>query len=126
MKKLLCLYFSIVLFVASCTKQSTYEQDTIKPKIEVVYPIDDPVIRSGDPLCMRVLISDNKSLMNVWLQVSDGNGFKKEYTIPGRSMDIIEKYIAPAGVNGNLVAKFFATDEAGNMSSQEINFAVNN
>ena len=126
MKKMLSLYFFIVLLIVSCTKQSISEQDTIKPKIEVVYPIDDPVIRSGDPLCMKVLISDNKSLMSVWLQVNDGHGFKKEYSIPGRSMDIIEKYIAPSGVNGNLIAKFFAVDEVGYLSSEEIKFAVNN
>lgn len=83
-------------------------------------------MRSGDPLCMKVLITDNKSLMNVWLQVSDGQGFKKEYAVSGRSIDIIEKYIIPAGVIGNLVAKFFAIDETGNMSSEEIKFVVNN
>ena len=126
MRKLLCLYLSIVVITSSCTKGSTYEQDIIKPKIEVVYPLDNPVMRSGDPLCMKVLISDNKSLMSVWLQVSDGNGFKKDYTVPGRSIDIIEKYIIPSGVNGNMVAKFFAMDEAGNMSSEEIKFMVNN
>jgi len=122
-------YFLIIVIgwsFITCTKATFCEADSMKPEIQVVYPIDNPTIRAGDPLCMKVLISDNKSLMNVWLQVSDGHGFKKEYSIPGRSMDIVEKYIAPVGVNGNLIAKFFAMDEAGNLSSEDIKFAINN
>ena len=116
----------IILLFISCSREAEYKTDTEKPEIEVVYPTDNPVIHSGDPLCIKVLISDNKSLMNVWLQVNDGHGFKKDYPISGRSMDIIEKYIAPPGVNGNLTAKFFAVDEIGNLSSEEIKFVVNN
>jgi hypothetical protein len=116
----------IILFFVSCTKEANYETDIVKPKIEVIYPIDTPVMRSGDPLCIKVLISDNKSLMNVWVTVNDGNGFKKNYAITGRSMDIIEKYIIPAGINGNFIAKYFAMDEAGNLSSEGIKFSVNN
>lgn len=41
-------------------------------------------------------------------------------------MDIIEKYIIPADINGNFIAKYFAMDEAGNLSSEEIKFSVNN
>src|SRR5687768_12634299 len=126
MKNLPSLYFLVILFLISCTKQVACEQDKINPKIEVVYPIDNPVIRSGDPLCMKVLIRDNQSLLSVWLQVNDGHGFKKNYPIIGMSMEIIEKYIAPAGVKGNLTTKFFAMDEVGNFSSEEIRFAVNN
>lgn len=65
MKQFLSLIV-IILFFISCTKEATYEMDIIKPKIEVIYPIDNPVMRPGDPLCIKVLISDNKSLMNVW------------------------------------------------------------
>jgi hypothetical protein len=126
MRKLHCLFLAVLLVITSCTKGVFYEQDTIKPKIEIVYPLDEPVVRAGDPLCMKVLINDDKSLMNVWLQVIGGNGFKKDYTVSGRSMDITEKYIVPSGVNGNMVAKFFAMDETGNASSAEINFVVNN
>jgi hypothetical protein len=121
------LSFIIIIFLCiSCTKESNYEADIVKPKIEVIYPIDDPVMRSGDPLCIKVLISDNKSLMNVWLTINDGQGFKKDYVIPGRSMDIIEKYIIPADINGNFIAKYSAMDEAGNLSTEEIKFSVNN
>lgn len=122
-------FLSIPVFIVviiSCSKQATHEPDTVKPLIKVDYPTDNPAINAGDPLCMKVLISDNKSLANVWLQVNDGNGFEKEYSITGRSLDIIEKYTASPGVSGNLIAKFFATDEAGNMSSEEIRFTVNN
>ena len=126
MRKLSCLYFLIIVFLISCTRQAFCEKDEVNPKIEVLYPTDNPVIRVGEPLCMKVLIRDNQSLMNVWLQVNDGHGFKKNYPIIGMSMEIIEKYIAPAGVKGNLSAKFFAMDEVGNFSSEEIRFAVNN
>jgi hypothetical protein len=125
MKKYLS-FIIIILLSISCTKEANYEADIVKPKIEVIYPIDDPVIRPGDPLCIKVLISDNKSLMNVCLTINDGNGFKKDYAIPGRSMDIMEKYIIPDGINGNFIAKYFAVDEAGNLSSEEIKFSVNN
>jgi len=126
MRKLSFFYLSIIMFFISCTKQSLCEKDEVNPKIEVLYPIDNPVIRAGEPLCMKVLIRDNQSLMNVWLQVNDGHGFKKNYPVIGMSMEINEKYIAPVGVKGNLSAKFFAMDEVGNFSSQEIKFAVNN
>jgi hypothetical protein len=125
MKNLLS-FIVIISILISCSKDANYEADIVKPKIQVAYPVDNPVMRSGDPLCIKVLISDNKSLMNVWLQVSDGNGFKKDYAITGRSMDIIEKYIIPAGINGNFVAKYSAMDEAGNLNSEEIKFTVNN
>jgi hypothetical protein len=126
MKRFFISYFILILFFVACAKHETIEQDTVKPKIEVVYPLDNPTIRSGDPVCMKVLISDNKSLMSVWLQIGDGTGFKKDYSIPGRSLDIVEKYIVPAGIGGNFTATYFAVDEVGNMSSQEIKFAINN
>lgn len=120
------LLFAFLILIVSCTKETRYKQDTIKPTIEVDYPTDRPQINAGDPLCMKILISDNKSLANVWLEINDGNGFKKEYSITGRSLDIIEKYTAPASFTGNLIARFVATDEAGNISTEEIGFSVNN
>jgi hypothetical protein len=126
MKKYISLLLFSVVILASCSKQAAYEKDITKPEIEVVYPLDKPVIAPGDPLCMKVLISDDKSLASVWLIVNDGKGFRKEYALPGRSMEIIEKYYAPAGVYGNLTATFYAADEAGNTSSRELLFVVNN
>jgi len=126
MKKLFTYHFIFILLFISCTKEIIIEADTTKPEIKVVYPLDKPIIPAGYPLCMKVLISDNKNLLTVWLEITGGHAFKKEYIIPGRSMEIIEKYTAPAGVSGNLIAKFFAMDEAGNLSSEEIKFSVNN
>lgn len=126
MKKPFYSYFILAFFLISCAKDIATETDTTKPEIKIVYPLDEPVLPAGYPLCMKVLIGDNKSLANVWLEVTDGHGFKKEYDIPGRSLEIIEKYIAPAGVSGNLIAKFFAMDEIGNLNSAEIKFTLNN
>ena len=117
---------AVLIVIVSCTKEAKYEPDTVKPTIKVEYPTDNPKLNAGEPLCMKVLISDDKSLANVWLQINDGNGFLKEYPVSGRSIDIIEKYTAPPGSNGSLIAKYFATDEAGNMSTEEIKFSVNN
>lgn len=126
MKKSLLSFFVIALLFISCTKEATHDSDNVKPVIEVIYPTDNPIIPAGYPLCMKVLISDAQNLSAVWLEITDGYGFKKEYTINARSLEIIEKYIAPAGVTGNMIAKFTAVDEAGNVSSEEIKFAVNN
>ena len=126
MKKLFSYHFILILLFISCTKDIIAETDATKPEIKVVYPLDKPEIPAGYPLCMKVLISDNKNLLTVWLEITDGHAFKKEYIIPGRSMEIIEKYTAPAGVSGNLIAKFFAMDEVGNLSSEQIKFSVNN
>jgi hypothetical protein len=121
-------YFSFAVLITiiflSCTKESVYEKDISKPEIEVVYPNDKPVINTGDPLCIKVQISDDKSLVSVWLQVNDGQGFKKDYPITGRSIEIIEKYYTPGGIKGQLTAKFFATDEAGNTGTAEILFST--
>ena len=126
MKRPFYTYFILVTSFISCTKDINKETDILKPEIKIVYPLDYPVIPAGYPLCMKILIHDNKNLSSVWLEVNDGNVFKKKYDIPGQSMEIIEKYIAPVGINGNLVAKFFAMDETGNFSSEEIKFSVDN
>ena len=116
----------ICMLFISCAKDSVTDTDITRPDIKVVYPNQIVEIPQGYPLCMKLLISDDKSLAAVWLEVNDGTGFKKEYAIPGRSMEIIEKYNAPAGISGKLSAKFFATDESGNTSSLEIGFVLNN
>jgi hypothetical protein len=126
MKRSFYTYFILVILFISCTKELTIETDIIKPEINIVYPLDNPVIPAGYPLCMKVLIHDNKNLSSVWLEVNDGYGFNKKYDIPGQSMEIIEKYIAVDGDKRNLIAKFFAMDETGNLSSEEIKFTVNN
>ena len=126
MKKYLLFFFVIYSLFISCTKEAAYDVDNVKPVIKVIYPTDNPIIPAGYPLCMKILISDTRNLSTVWLEIIDGYGFKKEYTVNGRSIEIIEKYTAPAGVSGNLIAKFFATDDAGNLNSEEIKFAVNN
>ena len=126
MKKLFYTYVVLIVSIISCKKDITTETDILKPEIKIVYPLDKPIIPAGYPLCMKVLIHDNKNLSSVWLEVNDRNGFKKKYDIPGQSMEIIEKYIAVGGVNSDMIAKFFAMDETGNLSSEEIKFTVNN
>lgn len=126
MKKHLSIVCIIIIFLASCTKQTSHQRDLEKPEIRVVYPSDNPMIPSGFPLCMQVMISDNTSLSKVWLQINDGTGFKKEYDIPGRMMSIIEKYTTSPSTSGQLIAKFLAMDEGGNLSAEEIRFTVNN
>jgi hypothetical protein len=126
MKRSFYTYFILICLFISCTKKSIPETDILKPEIRIVYPLDNPVIPAGYPLCMKVLIHDNKNLSSVWLEVNDGYGFKKVYDIPGQSMEIIEKYIAVDGVSRDMIAKFFAMDETGNLSSEEIKFTVDN
>jgi hypothetical protein len=126
MKKYLSCVVVILLITLSCTKVAMYEPDTVKPVIKVFYPLDNPAIDQGYPLCMKVLITDNRSLVDVWLLIDDGHGFKKTYPVTGRSIEIIEKYTAPADTRGQLSAWFYATDDAGNMSAEEIRFVMNN
>ena len=126
MKGSLFTYLILMISSISCTKELTAETDTTKPEIKIVYPLDNPVIPAGYPLCMKVLIHDNKNLSSVWLEVNDGNGFKKKYDIPGQSLEIIEKYVAVDGESRDMIAKFFAMDETGNLSSEEIKFTVSN
>lgn len=126
MKRSFYTYFVLIISIISCTKESITETDIIKPEIKIVYPIDNPVIPAGYPLCMKILIHDNKNLSAVWLEINDRNGFKKKYDIPGQSMEIIEKYITVDVGNRDMIAKFFAIDETGNLSSDEIKFTVSN
>jgi len=126
MKKSFYSYFILAFLFISCAKDMATETDKTKPVIKIVYPLDKPVIPAGYPLCMKVLIHDNKNLSAVWLEINDGNGFTKKYHIPGQSMEIIEKYIAMDVVNRDMTAKFFAMDETGNLNSEEIKFTVNN
>ena len=126
MKKSFYPYFILAFLFTSCAKDVTTETDIIKPEIKIVYPIDKPVIPAGYPLCMKVFIHDNKNLSSVWLEINDGNGFTKKYDIAGQSMEIIEKYIAVDGGSREMIAKFFAMDETGNLNSEEIKFTVNN
>ena len=126
MKKYLLSFFATALLLISCTKEATDNIDDVKPVINVIYPTDNPIIPAGYSLCVKVLITDTERLSTVWLEITDGYGFKKEYTANTKSLEIIEKYTAPPGVTGNLVAKFTAVDEAGNISAEEIRFSVNN
>ena len=126
MKRSFYINFILIILIVSCTKDLNTETDIFKPEIKIVYPLDNPIIPAGYPLCMKVLIHDNKNLSSVWLEVNDGYGFKKKYDIPGQSMEIIEKYTAVDGVSKNMIAKFFAMDETGNVSSEEIKFTVSN
>jgi len=126
MKRSFSTYFILIISFISCTKEIVTETDIIKPEIKIVYPLDKPVIPAGYPLCMKVLIHDNKNLLFVWLEINDGYGFKKKYDIPGQSIEIIEKYIAVDCGNRDMIAIFFAMDETGNLSSEEIKFTVKN
>lgn len=94
--------------------------------MKIEYPLDVPELPLGYPLCMKVLIKDNRDLSTVWLEVNDGTGYRKEYIPVTRSLEIIEKYFSPVGASGAFKAKFFAMDQAGNTSSAEINFVINN
>ena len=120
--------FSIIicLIIFACTREAAIEPDTAKPEIKVVYPLDVPELPQGFPLCMRWMVTDNTSLAAVWMEINDGSGFRKEYPLTGKSIEVTEKYYAPAGISGNFKASFFATDEAGNTASGEIKFVLNN
>ncbi len=127
MKKLLFILF-ISGFLACSKSQVSYdpERDITKPIMKIEYPLDVPVLPRGYPLCMKVLIKDNQSLSTVWLEINDGNGYRKDYLPITRSMEIVEKYFAPQGISGEFLARFFAMDEAGNTSIAEIRFVMNN
>lgn len=126
MKKYFSAAVIISLLFISCTKDAAIETDISKPVIKVVYPLDVPQLPQGYPLCMRVQISDNKTLSTVWLQINDTQGYGKDYPVAGKSIEITEKYLAPAGISGDFIAIFSATDETGNTSSKEIRFVINN
>jgi hypothetical protein len=122
----LFIFILIISSVLSCTKQSAPEKDTMKPEIKVIYPLDIPQLPPGYPLCLSLVIADNKSLYAVRMEINDGSGFIKEYPLAGRSIGITEKYYARPGASGNFSATFFAMDDAGNTSSKEIKFVLNN
>jgi len=116
------------IFFISCSRSAStgLEAHLTNPLIKIVYPQDVPVLPAGFPLCIKVQISDNGSLANVWVEVTDGHGYRKDYPVNGRSIEIIEKYIAPAGVTGDLTANFFAIDESGNTSMHAVKFVMDN
>lgn len=120
------MLFGILFFSCSRSEIAGLEPDLVKPVIKIEYPLDIPVLPKGYPLCMKFLVKDNQSLATVWIEVNDGHGFRKEYIPFTRSMEVIEKYFAPDGVSGELLARFFATDQSGNSSSAEIRFVMDN
>lgn len=128
MNKLIYVLLIIGLFFISCSKQASsgYEADVIKPLIKVFYPLDTPVLQQGIPLCIKVLVSDDRNLSKVWMEVNDLGGYRKEFPITGKSIAIIEKYSVRDGSTGELSAIFFAIDESGNTSSYEIKFVMEN
>ena len=128
MKKTFPVLLFIGLFLISCSKNAStgLEADITNPLIKVVYPRDIPVLPAGFPLCIKVQVTDNRSLANVWVEITDGHGYRKDYPVNGKSIEITEKYIAPAGVTGDLTANFFATDESGNTSTHAVKFVMDN
>jgi len=128
MKKIFSIFLIISLFFISCSKNAStgLEADLTNPLIKIVYPQDVPVLPAGFPLCIKVQVSDNRSLVNVWVEITDGHGYRKDYPVNGKSIEITEKYIAPAGVTGDLTANFFAIDESGNTSMHAVKFVMDN
>lgn len=128
MKKATAVVFASFFFLLSCSKQAAdvSQPDLSKPKIKLIYPQDVPVLPPGFPLCIKVQVSDDSDLSAVWMEIDDGNGYRRNFTVTGKSIEIIEKYTAPAGVTGEFTAKFFAIDETGNESSLAVKFFVEN
>lgn len=126
MKKILGVILVTNLLVLACTKDASPEPDILSPSIKVVYPLDIPQLPQSFPLCMKVQITDDRKLSTVWLEIDDGTGFRKDYPVTGKSLEIVEKYIAPPEKSGAFVAKFYAADESGNSAMQEIRFVLNN
>jgi hypothetical protein len=120
------IYILILLSAISCAKETVTEKDTVKPEIKVIYPLDIPQLPQGYPLCLSLVVADNKSLYSVRMEVNDGSGFIKEYPLTGRMTGITEKYFAPPGASGSFSATFIAMDDAGNTSLKEIKFVLNN
>src|SRR5688500_16740148 len=128
MNKLFSVLLIIGLFFISCSKQASsgYEADVTRPLIKVFYPLDTPVLQQGVPLCIKLLVSDDKNLSKVWMEVTDWSGYRKEFPVIGKSIIIIEKYSVREDATGELSANFFAIDESGNTTSYEIKFVMDN
>ena|SRR5687767_3689108 len=128
MNKSFSVLFIIGLFFISCSKQASsgYEADVTKPLIKVFYPLDIPVLQQDVPLCIKVLVSDDRNLSKVWMEVNDWEGYRKDFPVTGKSFVIIEKYTVRDGATGELSANFFAIDESGNTTSHEIKFVMDN
>ena len=119
-KLIIALIFSTGL--SACLKEGWYECDKTAPVIEVLSPADKPVLTPGSPLCIKALICDDKSLDKAWLEVNAG--YRKEFPVSGRSVEINEKYIIHAEASGNLIVSLYATDESGNKGMNKIEFGV--
>lgn len=122
----LFIFILVISSVLSCTKETVIEKDTAKPEIKIIYPDDIPSLPPGYPLCINLVVEDNRSLYTVRMEINDGSGLIKEYQVTGRITCITEKYYAPPGVSGSFSATFFASDHAGNSSAKEIKFVLNN
>ena len=128
MNKLCSALIIIGIFFISCSKpaSSGYEADVTKPLIKVFYPLDIPVLQQGVPLCIKVLVSDDRNLSKVWMEVTDLGSYRKDFPVTGKSFVILEKYTVREGATGELSANFFAIDQSGNTSSREIKFVMDN
>lgn len=123
MKQIAFVIIFALLF--SCSKNNEITKDISAPVIRIQYPLDNPVLPKGFPLCIKAVISDDRNLASVTFEVSDGS-LSKEYIPSTRYFDVIEKHVVDPTLSGQFTATFKAMDEAGNISSVSIPFSINN
>ena len=128
MFKLLTLLVFVLLFVA-CTKKEL-PPDAENPSIELIYPKDVPVLTQAQPLCVKMIVTENTGLSSLSWTITNINTGKLEKTVDlqplfTRSIVVDEKVLLPE-LAGEFVFKLAATDVAGNTSKLTIPFSINN
>ena len=130
MKFLLICLISMVLFVSSCSKSSV-RQNTVKPLMELVYPTDQPVLKPGQPLCIKIIITDDEQIRSVdWSIRQDESNtslFRNSLSANDtRHYVFDEKFIIPDQFTGDHMVLVKATDQCGNSSDIKLAFTVRN
>lgn len=135
--KTLSVYAALIsLIVFSCTKNGMNGSEALgdneAPSIKVISPSTVQNLNAGDPLCMKVVFSDNRQLIKLSWEALDaaaacaGNPYRGEYYVDVRVYDLTEEFTIPPGFAGERKMRFSALDVNGNSAHLDIRYNVNN
>ena len=123
----LVLFFTSLVFLASCSKKSGDSEDTTPPVVTIVSPLNNQVFTAGQTIQITVNASDNDKVTELHIQVinkTNGNLLRLIHSVVGQANGTAQdSFIAQAGVN--YIIEVLAQDPAQNLTTSQVEVSGN-
>ena len=119
----------VFLFLVACNKQDL-DKDLDNPSIELIYPKDNPDLWASQPLCVKMIVTENIGLSSLTWEIINSKTGKREKSMelyPSFTrLFVVEEKLTLTELSGEYIYKLTASDREGNTSKLTIPFSVNN